>query len=55
MAVEVGDWVAVNQFIQGEVTEVRNGKVTIEEGIGKVTVPVSKVRIASRPQTGTKR
>lgn len=55
MAAEQGDWVRAPGGIEGEVTEVRGSKVTIERNRIKLTIPVEKVRVATRPQSGTRR
>lgn len=54
--VEPGDYVriamGVRPHIMGWVTEVRNGSVRVVSGSMEVVVPLNRVHVASKPQTG---
>ena len=59
MAVEKGDWVRhvdARMGLDGEVEEVRGSQAVVRIAPAlTVQVPVSALRITSRPQTGQKR
>lgn len=59
MAAERGDYVRVEGWgklgIEGTVVEDRGPRLVIETKLGPVSAERDKVRVTTRPQTGTKR